>query len=82
MNFHFYMKGGVTPAAYDFDLSLGGQLLPSNLAPPRSMGRVLILLENGGPTPTLAQMTTINDLCTINPGWESTFHFQTGRLEH
>jgi hypothetical protein len=77
MNFQFYLKGGIVPAVYDFDMTDTGMLHPSATQASRSKGCVMILLENSGGGPTLEQVATINQLCTINPEWESTFYFET-----
>jgi hypothetical protein len=37
----------------------------------------MILLDSDGDGPTLTQVETINQLCTINPGWGETFYFDT-----
>ena len=78
MNMHFYMKGCVVPAIYDFGMNTNGLLYPGRFANARGGNCVMILLDNDGHGPTAAQLATIANLCAINPNWETKFFFQVG----
>ena len=78
MNMHFYMKGSVVPAIYDFGMNTSGLLYRSRFADRRGRNCVTILLDNDGYGPTAAQLATISNLCAINPNWETKFFFQLG----